>query len=55
MWAIKYNLTTNRINIKTRIDLKRESLRLSFKAKNIKIVLRIGPGRSYVMQGIEGI
>jgi hypothetical protein len=37
MWAIKYYLTTNRINIKTRIDLKRESLQLSFKPKNIKI------------------
>ena len=37
MWAIKYYLTTNRINIKTRTDLKRESLGLSFKPKNIKI------------------
>ena len=37
MWAIQYYLTTNRINIKTRIDLKQESLRLSFKPKNIKI------------------
>jgi len=37
MWAIKYYLTTNRINIKTRVDLKRESLGLLFKPKNIKI------------------
>jgi hypothetical protein len=37
MWAIKYYLTTNRINIKTRVDLKRESLGLLFEPKNIKI------------------
>ena len=37
MWAIKYYLTTNRINIKTRVDLKRESLGLLFEPKNLKI------------------